>query len=291
MASNTQETHRVGAHCSIAGGHHNALTTGAETGCEVVQIFTKNNMQWSGPEIDRAGARAFGEAREATGIRQVFAHSSYLINLCATDPATHRRSREALLDELTRCHQLKLPFLVLHPGAHLGAGEETGLAEIARSLDWVLERAPGKARVALEITAGQGTVLGYRVEHLAAIIAACRFPQRLVVCLDTCHLFAAGYDLRRACDVRAFVKEFKRHLSWRKVACLHINDSKHELGSRKDRHELIGQGRIGWECFETILHDRNFARLPLCLETPKGTNSENDIRTLRKLKEIRGRKA
>lgn len=278
---------RVGAHLSIAGGHHKALEQGEELGCEVVQIFTKNNMQWLAPPLKEEALETYRKVRARTGIDSVFGHSGYLINLAATNPANLEKSRQSLLLELERSTQLDLPFLVLHPGAHLGAGEEAGLDLIGQSLHWIFERYSGPTRIALEVTAGQGSCLGAKIEHLARLFETSREPERLAVCLDTCHLFAAGYDIRTAAGIDDFIAEFERHLPWDKIVCAHINDSKGELGSHLDRHELLGQGKIGWECFETILHHPAFADLPLCLETPKGKNNVNDRETLAKLKAAR----
>lgn len=282
--------HEVGAHVSIAGGHDKALKLAAEVGCEVVQVFTKNNMQWSGPPLTQEAIAAYREAKKTTGFQRVFAHSGYLINLASTThPENLKRSRQSLLDELERCTQLDLPFIVLHPGAHLGAGESAGLKQMARSLDHVFTRYEGPARIALEVTAGQGSCLGGRIEHLAAIFEMTAQADRLAVCLDTCHLFAAGYDIRTAGGIDAFIKEFKRHLPWKTIVCVHINDSKGDLGKHLDRHEVLGSGKIGWGCFQTLLHHKSFARLPLCLETPKGKNNINDIETLKRLKAARNR--
>ncbi len=285
--SRSKTKFRVGAHLSIAGGHHNALAAGTELGCEVVQIFTKNNMQWLAPPLTEKAIFAYRSARDETDIDDVFGHSGYLINLAATNPDNLEKSRQSLLLELERSTQLELPFLVLHPGAHLGAGEEAGLDLIAESLGWIFQRYKGATRIALEFTAGQGSCLGARIEHLAYLFEKAREPERLAVCLDTCHLFAAGYDLRTAEDLENFITEFRRHLAWENIVCTHINDSKGDLGSRLDRHELLGKGKIGWTCFESILHHPAFAEIPLCLETPKGKDNVNDRETLLKLKATR----
>jgi deoxyribonuclease IV len=287
----TKPRFQVGAHLSIAGGHHKALEQGVELGCEVVQIFTKNNMQWLAPPLAEKAIATYHRAREATDFARIFAHSGYLINLAATDPANLEKSRRSLLLELERCTQLELPFIVLHPGAHLGAGEESGLNLIGESLEWIFARYPGETRIALEVTAGQGTCLGARIEHLAYLFQNSAEPERLAVCLDTCHLFAAGYDIRTPEGIEGFITEFRRYLPWENVVAVHLNDSKGDLGSRLDRHQLLGEGKIGWTCFETILHHPAFAELPLCLETPKGKDNANDREMLRKMKEARARPA
>ncbi len=280
-------TFQVGAHVSIAGGHDKALKLALDLGCEVVQVFTKNNMQWLAKPLSDAQVAAYDRARDETGLTNVFGHAGYLINLAATNPVNLEKSRQSLLLELERATQLRLPFLVLHPGAHLGTGEEAGLDRIDESLRWIFERYDGPVRVALEMTAGQGTCLGARIEHIAGLFSRAREPERLAVCLDTCHLFAAGFDIREPEGIDAFIKSFKKQLPWSHVVCLHINDSKGALGSRLDRHEILGKGKIGWTCFETILRHPAFAKIPLCLETPKGKDNINDRETLVTLKAAR----
>lgn len=283
----TTGTFQVGAHVSIAGGHAKALQRAIETGCEVVQVFTKNNMQWFARPLEQKEVDAYHRAREVTNLKRIFAHSGYLINLAGHQPENLEKSRKSLLDELERCSQLELPFIVLHPGSHLGKGEAEGLQRILDSLDWIFERYDGATQIALEVTCGAGNTLGGRIEHLAHLIDNSRHADRLTVCLDTCHLFAAGYDVRNSNDIEAFIAEFKRHLPWEKIVCVHINDSKGDLGSRLDRHEILGKGKIGWACFNTLVHHPAFASLPLCLETPKGKDNINDIETLNRLKEAR----
>lgn len=283
----TRQQHPIGAHVSISGGHDQALDRAAKAGCEVVQVFTKNNMQWSAPPLDESVLARYHEKRQAHGFQAVFAHAGYLINLATADPATLRKSRDALVDELDRSARLGLPFLVLHPGAHLGRGEEAGLQAILDSLHAVFARTGSSTRVALEVTAGAGSLLGGRIEHLAWLIQNCREAERLCVCLDTCHLFAAGYDIRDEARLEDFLAEFRRHLSWEWVHGVHLNDSKGALGSRKDRHELIGEGQLGLECFRAIMQHEAFASLPLCLETPKGKKDTNDPLMLARLRALR----
>jgi deoxyribonuclease-4 len=285
LMSNIQ--HAVGAHCSIAGGHDKALELGKELGCEVVQIFTKNNMQWSAKAIEQTTLSNFSRAKKKTGINRIFAHAGYLINLASVDRGNLQKSQKALLDELERCSLLGLPFIVLHPGAHMGAGERKGLDQVVQSINWVLDRYEGDTQIALESTAGQGTVLGAETSHLAYLIKHSQQPNRLAICLDTCHLFAAGYDVRKKTNIESYLKHFRQHLSWEKVLCLHLNDSKGALGQHLDRHEVLGRGQIGWPCFETILTHPAFAPISLCLETPKGKNNINDRESLTQLKRLR----
>ncbi|MBI5683826.1 MAG: deoxyribonuclease IV [Verrucomicrobia bacterium] len=261
---------KLGAHMSIAGGADRAIERGRLTGCETIQIFTRGNMQWRSRQLLAEEIAAFKKLRAEAGIAPVFAHDSYLINLCATNPVTLRMSIEGMVDELQRADSLGLPFVVSHPGAHMGAGEDAGLRRIADSLKEVFRQTRGSpVKVALETTAGQGTNLGYRFEHLADLIASVG-PERLAVCVDTCHLLAAGYDIRTPKSFAAVAKEFGRIIGWKLLAAVHLNDSKTPLGSRVDRHEHIGKGHVGKEAFRLLLNHPHFSRVPGVLETPKG---------------------
>lgn len=261
---------KLGAHMSIAGGADKAIERGRLTGCETIQIFTRGNMQWRSRPLRAEEIAAFKKLRADTGIAPVFAHDSYLINLGATNPTTLRMSIEGMVDELQRADALGLPFVVSHPGAHMGAGEDAGLRCIADSLKEVFRQTKGSSvKVALETTAGQGTNLGYRFEHLADIIARVG-PERLAVCVDTCHLLAAGYDIRTPRTFAVVAKEFGRVIGWKLLAAVHLNDSKTPLGSRVDRHEHIGKGHVGKEAFRLVLNHPHFSKVPGVLETPKG---------------------
>jgi deoxyribonuclease-4 len=271
---------KLGSHMSIAGGVDRAVERGASIGCDAIQIFLKNNMQWAGKAYAAEEVRRFRAAVERTGIA-VFAHSGYLLNPCAPNPQFRQRSRDALIDEIQRATQLGVPFIVLHPGAHLGAGEEAGLKLVATTLDEAFRatrRSPVK--IALETTAGQGTCLGHRFEHLAAIIAHSRHPDRLAVCVDTCHVFAAGYDIRTA----AAYAGVARQLAKLPVVGFHLNDSKKPLGARVDRHDHIGKGWLGLAAFRQVLNDRRWAKLPMALETPKSDDLHEDVENLRVLR-------
>jgi deoxyribonuclease-4 len=215
----------------------------------------------------------------------VFGHANYLINLAATNPQFHANSLRALTEELVRADQLGLPFLVLHPGAHLGAGEEAGLEKIVRAIDQVLAAIPEvKTRIALETTAGQGSSLGHKFEHLSQVIGAVREPERLCVCLDTAHVFAAGFDLTTEAGTRRMFGDFDRVIGLERLVALHLNDSKTARGSRVDRHEHIGKGRIGLNAFRFIMRDRRFRKIPKVLETPKGKELREDVENLRTLR-------
>ena len=272
---------------SIGGGVHRAIERSRSIDCTAMQIFVKNNMQWFARPLERAQISAFLEHAQRAELHSVFAHANYLINLAATNPQFHANSIRALSEELTRADQLELPFLVLHPGAHLGAGMEAGLAKIIGSIDRVLAGVPKvKTRIALETTAGQGSCLGDRFEHLAAIIANVRQPERLCVCLDTAHVFAAGYELATEKLTRKTFAEFDRVVGLDRLVALHLNDSKTARGSRVDRHEHIGKGQIGPEAFRFIMRDRRFRKIPKVLETPKGKDLAEDVENMRTLSEF-----
>ncbi|MEO6969883.1 MAG: deoxyribonuclease IV [Chthoniobacterales bacterium] len=277
----------LGAHMSIAGGVHLAIERACSIKCSAMQIFVKNNMQWFARPLTRPEIRAFREHAQRHELAAVFAHANYLINLAATNPQFHANSLRALSEELTRADQLDLPFIVLHPGAHLGVGEEAGLAKIVASIDRIFARLPKvKTRIALETTAGQGTSLGHTFQHLADIIGNVRAPERLCVCLDTAHVFAAGHDLTSAAGTRQMLREFDRVVGLQHLVALHLNDSKTARGSRVDRHEHIGQGKIGLEAFRVIMRDRRFRKIPKVLETPKGKDLLEDVENMRTLREL-----
>jgi deoxyribonuclease-4 len=258
----------LGVHASVAGGLANAYTRGAELGCGAIQIFVKNASQWRGRELLEEEVTTFQGARAGSGIGPLLAHASYLINLSATDPDILARSREALADELIRCARLGVDGLVLHPGAHLGAGEETGIARVAESLDRVLGELPeGPTRVLLENTAGQGTCLGHRLEHLADIRARVAAPHRVGVCIDTCHAFAAGYAIHEEAGYGEFVAELDGRIGLDSVGGFHVNDSVRPFASRRDRHAHIGEGEIGLALFERLLNDPRLQAIPMVVET------------------------
>ena len=269
---------------SIGGGVHTAIERACSIGCTAMQIFVKNNMQWFARPLTRREIGAFLKHTQRRELLSVFAHANYLINLAATNPQFHANSLRALSEELIRADQLKLPFLVLHPGAHLGAGEEAGLKRIIESIDRVLSGIPKtKTRIALETTAGQGSCLGSKFEHLAYIISRVRESGRLCVCLDTAHIFAAGYDIGSEEGIRKTFREFDCVIGRDRLAAIHVNDSKTIRGSRVDRHEHIGRGKIGLEAFRFIMRDRRFRKIPKVLETPKGKDLREDVENLKTL--------
>jgi deoxyribonuclease IV len=277
----------LGAHMSIRGGASMAIERARSIGCTAMQVFVKNNMQWFARQLTPEEIRAFLNHVQRGELLSVFGHANYLINLATTNPQFHSNSIRALAEELVRADQLELPFLVLHPGAHLGAGEEAGLKKIADSVDEVFRKIPKvKTKIALEITAGQGSCIGHRFEHLAHIIANVREPERLRVCLDTAHLFAAGYEINSESGVRKTFHEFDRVIGRNLLVAIHVNDSKTHRGSRVDRHEHIGKGRIGLDAFRFIMQSPRFLKIPKVLETPKGKDLAEDVINLKTLRRL-----
>ncbi len=277
----------LGAHQSIAGGVEKALGRGQEVGCDTIQIFVKTPSRWQSNPLAEETVVAFRAAVAETGIWPVFGHALYLINLATPDEALWQKSLAALTDDLERCERLELPGLVIHPGSHMGSGEQAGLARIIAALDEVHDRLPGyKVQVWLETTAGQGDQLGYRFEHLRAMIEGARAPERLGVCFDTAHAFAAGYELRTQEGYDETWATFDQLLGLERLRAVHLNDSKRALGSRVDRHEHIGQGLLGLEPFRLLLNDARFHGVPMTLETEKGPDLEEDKENLRVLRSL-----
>jgi deoxyribonuclease-4 len=264
---------------------YRAIERSRSIDCTAMQIFVKNNMQWFARPLLREEISAFLNHTQRKDLHAAFAHANYLINLAATNPQFHANSLRSLSEELLRADQLELPCLVMHPGAHLGAGEQAGLEKIIASLDAIWAVIPKvKTKIALETTAGQGSCLGEKFEHLAAIIENVREPERLCVCLDTAHVFAAGYDIRSEAGVKKTFREFDRVIGLDRLAALHLNDSKTTLGSRVDRHEHIGKGKIGLDTFRFVMRDRRFRKIPKVLETPKGKDLAEDVANMKTLR-------
>ncbi len=277
----------LGAHMSVAGGVSKALERGKSIGCDTIQIFTRNNNRWVSKPIPPEEIERFHEQVKATGIWPVFSHAAYLINLASPKDDLWEKSMEAFIDELVRAEKLNLLGVVLHPGSHMGAGEEAGIARIAAALDRCHEATEGfKTLTLLEITAGTGDHLGYRFEQLAEIRSRVKHPGRVAYCFDTCHAFAAGYDFRTREGYEAVMDEFDRVLGLERLKAFHFNDSKHPLGSRKDRHEHIGQGHIGLDGFRWIVNDPRFQQIPMVLETPKSKDMHEDVENLRVLRSL-----
>jgi deoxyribonuclease-4 len=276
----------LGAHMSIEGGLPNALVRGREAGCSVVQIFLKNQRQWAGRALPAEEVAEFKRLREVTGIATAFAHATYLINLCTPVEAEWARAVDAFADELERAELLGLPFVVIHPGSHKGAGARRGLASLVRAIDALHARTAGYGvKIALENAAGCGNLLGGRAEELGAVLRRVREPERLAFCLDTCHLFAAGYDIRTAAGLRATLARFDAAVGLERVVAWHLNDAKAGLGSGLDRHEHIGRGAIGREAFGRLLRHPATRRRPMVLETPKEDDwDRKNLRVLRRLR-------
>lgn len=295
MAPHTPHTAQpvppLGAHVSVAGGLAKAFGRAAELGCDAIQIFVKNANQWSGRELTGEDVATFRDAHTASAVGPLVAHASYLINLAATDPVILEKSLNALADELLRCSRLGVEGLVLHPGAHLGAGEEAGIAQVAAGLDAVLGSLPEvSTRVLLENTAGQGTCLGWRLEQLAAMRERVAEPERVGFCLDTCHSFAAGYPIHEEAGFAEFLDEVEERLGLNALGCLHLNDSVKPFASRRDRHAHLGEGEIGLGCFERLLAEPRLKTIPMVLETEPGDDMEGHRRDLEILRGLVGTK-
>ncbi len=278
---------KLGAHMSIAGGVDKAFDQAEKTGCEAMQIFTKNNNRWKARDFRPEEIENFHKRQAETGISPVVTHASYLLNLGTPDDVLWEKSIDGLEVELDRCEVLEIPYLVLHPGAHVKSGVTAGLKRVSQALDKVHKRLPNhNVKVALEITAGQGTTLGRSFEELATIINQCALPERLVVCFDTCHALAAGYDFRTKSGYQKMWDDFERIIGIEKLAVFHFNDSKNDVGTHKDRHTHIGEGFIGLEPFGFFLNDPRFAGLPFLLETPQDEKIESDKENLAKLRHL-----
>lgn len=263
----------LGVHVSTTGGLCHAFTEATRLGCDCFQIFVKNQRQWSAKALSLEDSISFRENLASHNFKPVVAHGSYLINLASPLESTRKRSVEALIDELNRCDALGVNSLVVHPGAGLGADEAVALRNVADSVREVEEKRTGReTMLLLEVTAGQGSTIGYRLEHFAEIFESIGDSANRGICLDTCHLFAAGYDFRTEEQYQNLIRQIDATIGHSAVRCIHLNDSKRELGSRVDRHEHIGKGHIGKEGFSHFLNDPRFASIPMILETPKGVD-------------------
>jgi deoxyribonuclease-4 len=272
----------LGAHMSISGGVFNAIKHGVNTGCTSIQIFTKNNNQWRAKPLTDDEIEKFLNAQKESGIAPVVAHTAYLINLGSPNEDVYQKSLAGLIDEIERAYKLKIADLVLHPGSPLDQGEEYGMKKIIESLNHCIDKTPdAKTRVALECTAGQGSHLGFRFEQIAEMIDGVENKSRVSVCVDTCHIFAAGYDIRTKDAYEAMIATFKKVIGLKYLKVIHLNDSIKALGSRVDRHTHIGQGEIGKDAFKFIMQDERLTGIPKLLETPKdGEEYEADKKNL-----------
>ncbi len=278
----------LGAHMSIAGGVPLALERGMSAGCNAVQLFVKSSNQWRARPLSDAETSRFRElaARFRSGF--VIGHSSYLINIASPEAGLLEKSRDALVTELERCEALGIPWLVLHPGSHRGAGVEEGLRTIAESLDEVFSRTEGhRAGILLEMTSGSGNTMGRSFEELAAMYDRASRKDRIGFCFDTCHAFAAGYDITTRRKYDAVFRSFDEVIGLDRLKAFHLNDSKTPAGSGKDRHENIGKGFLGVRPFGFLVNDRRFSDIPMILETPKGPDLKEDIETLALLRSLR----
>jgi deoxyribonuclease IV len=277
----------LGSHVSAAGGVDKAIDRAMVLDMAAFQVFTKNANQWNAKPLDPKVVERFREGLLAVGSPPVVAHDSYLINIASPDPATWEKSRLALLIELDRCDELGIPGLVSHPGAHMGSGPEEGIKRVGEAINRIYaERPDGKTHLLLETTAGQGTTLGRTFEEIAAMLELVEDQSRIGVCVDTCHLFAAGYDLRTEESYDSTMRQLDEIVGIHRVEAVHLNDSKKGLGSRVDRHTHIGEGELGKEPFRFLLNDSRFEGLPGILETPKENDVEDDRRNLATLKSL-----
>ena len=274
----------IGAHLSIAGGIPKAAESAARLGCSALQIFVKNSNRWQGRPVGSDEAQEFKTLVNKHQILNVSAHSSYLINLASPEEELRQKSINAFIDELQRCALLEVRSLVIHPGAHRGEGESAGIGRIVESLSQVLNEAGTGVQIALETTAGQGSCLGHRFEHLRDIISGLSGHPSLQVCLDTCHIFAGGYDIRTKEAYTQTMNEMDSVIGFDRLSLVHLNDSLKPLGSRVDRHEHIGLGHIGEDAFKNLITDPRFEKIPKILETPKDRDGLGDKENLAKLR-------
>jgi len=277
----------IGAHLSTRGGLHTAFERAAAIDASAAAIFAKNGNQWKGKVLTDADCAAFAQQRN---VRPMLTHASYLINLATTNPEFHRKSIAAMIDELDRAERLGIHAVVLHPGAHMGAGSRAAIDQIARSLDQVHAALPNHRVITLlETGAGQGSCVGCTFEELGAMIEAVDDKRRVGICFDTCHVFAAGYELRTRDGYARTIDAMVKHVGLHNVGAFHLNDSKKPLGSRVDRHQHIGEGEIGLEAFRHLLNDPRFTRIPKVIETPKTIDTVSDQRNLAVLRGLIGR--
>ncbi|MFG0328865.1 MAG: deoxyribonuclease IV [Phycisphaerales bacterium] len=280
----------LGSHLSVAGGLHHALIEAKRLKMETVQVFTKNQRQWKARPLDEESIRLWLVEKHALGWTAVVSHASYLINLASPDDTIWRKSIDAMVDEIERATRLEIPGVVVHPGSHRGAGEAVGIARIVAAIDEIIERTPeSSTQILLETTVGGGAQIGGRFEHLAEIRGRVAHPERVVTCVDTCHITAAGYDISTLKKAAGVFEEFDRVVGLSQIRCFHLNDSKTPLGSHRDRHEHIGDGYVGRPGFEYIVNHPDFQDIPMILETEKGETEKGtplDTVNLRRLRRL-----
>ena len=267
----------LGAHMSIAGGIEKSLLRGHELKCNTIQIFTKSSRSWHEKQLKESEIIAFHEAEKKTGIDPVISHCNYLVNLASPDRSIYQKSVSSMFSEMERCELLGIECLVMHPGSHKGSGEAAGIEKIADAINLLHQKTSGfRVKILLETTAGQGTNLGYRLEQIAGIIERVEEKSRIEFCLDTCHVFAAGYELRTEDGYQKIFKDVEELIGMEKLKVLHLNDSRGDCGSRVDRHEHIGKGMIGEMPFRWIMNDEHLKNIPKIIETPKVENNDRD---------------
>jgi deoxyribonuclease-4 len=271
---------------SIAGGIYRALERGKSLRCRTIQVFLKNSNQWKAKAVTEEDVLLFQEARQNSAICPVVAHDSYLINLASPDSVLYKKSLGAFREEMERANLMGIPYLVMHPGSHMGAGVKRGIARVAKALTRALERVEPPVMILLENTAGQGNSLGWQFDQLASILDQVKDRDRVGICLDTCHAFAAGYDIRTESGYGETIAELDRLVGLEKIKVFHVNDSKKDLGSRVDRHIHIGKGFIGRDAFRFLVNDSRFAHIPKILETPKGEGDKFDKKNLAVLRSL-----
>ena len=285
MTRSPNDSILLGAHMSIAGGVHTAVERAMKIGCTTMQMFVKNNTRWNGKPLTDDDVSTYKKLLSESSIGPVLVHNTHLINLCATDKVILKKSCAVLKDEFDRAEQLSASYLNFHPGSHMGAGEDDGIQLVAESLNIIhAQTKEYRVKSVLEATAGQGTALGYRFEQLRAIIDLVDEADRMAGCIDTCHVFAAGYDISNEPGYWRTFEEFNAIVGLDRLVAFHINDSKRELGSRVDRHEHIGKGKIGKTAFRLLMNDERFRNIPKVLETPKGPEMKEDVRNMRVLR-------
>ncbi len=283
---------RFGAHMSISGGLHHALELGHSIGCQAIQLFTRNSTRWKAAPRTPQELALFKQTQAQTGIAPVVAHAIYLINLASPDQDVRAQSTAAFVEELQRCHEAGIPYLVIHPGSHKESGVNEGIARIAEAINRAYDVHPEYADVMtlLENTAGQGATIGRSFEELAQITAQIEAAELIGYCLDTAHAFASGYELRTATGYAETMAQFDRVLGLARLRCIHLNDSLYDLSAGKDRHQHIGQGHLGLEAFRHLVNDARFVDMPMLLETPKGEDLKEDIENLAILRSLLERK-
>jgi len=274
-----------GAHESIAGGVHKAIERGKQATCDTIQMFNKSNNQWRAAQLKQDDIDQFFRLIDETGVTVATSHTSYLINIASPQKELAEKSFKSLKEEVERCNTLKIPTLVMHPGSHVGSGEETGMNQIATYINRLFDEVKNnKVTLLLETTAGQGTNLGYSFEQLAFMIDLVEDKDHIGVCMDTCHIFAAGYPIVDAKDYKKTIKSFDDIIGLDYLRIIHMNDSKKEFGSKRDRHEHIGDGFIGLDGFRNFVNDKRLKKVPMILETPKGEDLTEDIENLKILR-------